>query len=69
MLILGYSKLLVSDPSLRADGSIRTMLEAIHESGLKLQALTEEASAVEENVMAISAAGPEVTYADKRRAS
>lgn len=54
MLILGYSKILVSDPILIADSSTRTMLEGIYKNTLKLQELTKKAPDDEEEEAAVT---------------
>jgi len=47
MLILGYSRVLVTDPMLMADSSTRDLLEGIYQNALQLQRLTKEALAAE----------------------
>jgi hypothetical protein len=64
MLILAYSRNLLTNPMLMTDNSTRTMLESIYESALKLQQLTKEAPSAEEGE-AVTVSGAEQLYASK----
>jgi len=64
MLILGYSKLLIDNHELHADSTTQFMIQVIHDSALKLQALAEKSSLAEQNAVATIAA-PAGTRLDK----
>jgi hypothetical protein len=64
MLILGYSRNLLTDPMLMADGSAQTLIEGIYESAFKLKQLTEEVSAAEEGEAMVVSSSEQV-YAGK----
>lgn len=55
MLILGYSKLLIGNRELHADSTTQFMIQVIHDSALKLQALAEKSSLAEPDVVTIAA--------------
>ena len=64
MLILGYSKLLIGNRELHADSTTQFMIQVIHDSALKLQALAEKSSLAEPDAVATIAA-PARTPLDK----
>lgn len=59
MLIVGYSKLLIGNRQLNPDSTTQFMVQVIHDSALKLQALAEKSSLTESEAMGTIAVAAE----------